>query len=296
VLPLAGRWEEIFRGFLRRLPISDYHKTRLWATSIPRPQGRPHDWAFYRCIELATRAFATEKGYGVAFPGAGNPNSAFSMLEFGVANGQSFQLMLHFRDVWLRRFRLRNQVTAVGFDTFEGIPAGRPGDTGLPWRTGDFTEVDLQGLQTYLATRFSNFQLVKGEFKNTLPQCDQLLRDNPPVFVSVDCDWYSSTMDIFEYLLPQRAPHGCLFYFDDVQIHFWSEKTGELRAIEEVNAGRFGSHICLVEYPLWIETREMRHYKQVYRLFNLEAAEKAARSRSPHDSRQVTRGSRISPL
>jgi hypothetical protein len=40
-----------------------------------------------------------------------------------------------------------------------------------------------------------------------------------------------------------------------------------------VNAGRFGSHICLVEYPLWIETREMRHYKQVYRLFNLEAAE-----------------------
>jgi hypothetical protein len=101
MLPLAGRWEEILRGLLRQLPISDYHKTRLWATSIPRPKGRVQDWTFYRCIELATRAFATEKGYGVAFPGAGNPNSAFSMLEFGVANGQSFQVMLLFRDVWL---------------------------------------------------------------------------------------------------------------------------------------------------------------------------------------------------
>jgi hypothetical protein len=144
---VTGTWRElrghsfgrVLKGFLRRLPISDYHKTRLWATSIPRPQGRVQDWTLYRCIELATRAFATEKGYSVAFPGAGNPNSAFSMLEFGVANGQSFQLMLHFRDVWLKRLRLRNQVIAVGFDTFEGVPAGRAGraivGVGLPLGT-----------------------------------------------------------------------------------------------------------------------------------------------------------------
>lgn len=296
MLPLSGRWESFVRACLRRLPLSDYQKTRLWATSIRRPQGRVQDWAYYRCIELATRAFATEKGYAIAFPGAGNPNSTFSMLEFGVANGHSFQIMLHFRDVWLKRLGLKNQVIAAGFDTFEGIPAARSGDVGLPYRKGDFTDVSMPNLQTHLAARFKNFRLVKGEFKDTLAQCDQLLRDNPPVFVSVDCDYYSSTMDIFEYLLPERAPHGCLFYFDDVQATFWSEKTGELRAVAEVNAGRFGSHICLVEYPLWIETGEMRHYKQIYRLFNLEAAEKAARSRPPSVSRQLTRSSRISPL
>lgn len=296
MLPLAGRLEKVVRAVLRRLPISDYHKTRLWATSIRRPVGRVQDWAYYRCIELATRAFATANGYVVAFPGAGDAKSTFSMLEFGVANGHSFQVMLHFRDVWLRHLGLGNQVIAVGFDTFEGIPAARSGDVGLPYRKGDFTDVSITDLETHLAAHFKDFRLVKGEFKETLGQCDELFRDNPPVFVSIDCDYYSSTMDIFEYLLPERAPHGCLFYFDDVQSTFWSEKTGELRAIAEVNAGRFGSHICLVEYPLWIETGEMRHYKQIYRLFNLEAAERAARARPASVSRQLTRSSRISPL
>jgi hypothetical protein len=248
-------------------------------------------------VELATRAFATPEGYGVAFPGAGIPESAFSMLEFGVGNGGSFQMLLHFRDVWRKRLRLKNKVIGVGFDTFAGIPAPRPGDVGLPWREGDFSDVNMESLQTHLAARFNNFRLVKGQFKDTLKQCDQFLRDHPPVFVSIDCDYYSSTMDVFEHLLPDIAPHGCLFYyFDEVSINFWSEKTGELRAITEVNAGRFGSDICLVEYPLWIETREMRHYKQIYRLFHLRAAEKAARSRPPGTSRQVTRAPRISPL
>jgi hypothetical protein len=296
MLPLAGRIEGLVRSFLRRLPLSDYQKTRLWATSLPRPRGRVQDWSYYRCVELATRGFATSEGYAVAFPGAGNPDSAFSMLEFGVANGHSFQVLLHFRDVWLKRLHLENKVMAVGFDTFEGIPAARQGDVGLLWREGDFTRVDLDSLQTCLDARFNNFRLVKGQFKDTLPQYDLFLREHPPVFVSIDCDYYSSTMDVFGRLLPDIAPHGCLFYFDDVGINFWSDKTGELRAIAEVNTGKFGSHISLVEYPLWIETREMRHYKQVYRLFNLEAAEKLRRSRPPCASKQVTRSTRISPL
>jgi hypothetical protein len=218
------------------------------------------------------------------------------MLEFGVGNGEGFQILLHFRDVWLRRLRLKNKVVAAGFDTFEGIPAARPGDVGLPWRKGDFTDVSMESLKLYLDTKFKDFHLVKGLFKDTLKQHDQFLREYPPIFVSIDCDYYSSTMDVFEHLLPDIAPHGCLFYFDDVGINFYSEQTGELRAIAEVNAGKFGSHIGLVEYPLWIETGEMRHYKQIYRLFNLEAAEKAARSRPPGRPKQVTRSTRISPL
>src|SRR5262249_28202718 len=108
--------------------------------------------------------------------------------------------------------------------------------------------------------------------------------------------YYSSTMDVFEHLLPDVAPHGCLFYFNDGGINFYAEKAGELRAIAEVNAGKFGPHVCLVEHPLWIETGEIRHYKQVYRLFNLEMAERAARSRPPTHSKQVGRSNRISPL
>ncbi|HEY3823887.1 MAG TPA: hypothetical protein VGL82_04985 [Bryobacteraceae bacterium] len=296
MLPLAGRFERLARAFLRHLPLSDYQKTRLWATSIPQPPGRVHDWAYYRCIELAVRSLATPDGYSVAFPGAGDPSAKYSMLEFGVANGQSFQRLLHFRDVWLRRLRLKNRILALGFDTFEGIPASRAGDEGLPWREGDFSATDLDSLQAAVDARFSDSRFIQGIFTQTLAANEALLREYPPIFVSIDCDYYSSTMDVFERLLPDIALHGCLFYFDDASINFWSEMTGELRAIREVNEGRFGRQISLVEYPLWIETREMRHYKQVYRLFNLDAAEKLAQSRSPGNPRQLRRSSRISPL
>ncbi|MDQ6677560.1 MAG: TylF/MycF family methyltransferase [Acidobacteriota bacterium] len=297
MLPLAGHFERVARACLRRLPLSDYQKTRLWATSISQPQGPVRDWAYYRCIELATRAFATPEGYSVAFQGAGDPNQSYSMLEFGVANGQSFQTLLHFRDVWLSRMRLKNKVLALGFDTFEGIPASREGDTGLPWREGDFSAVNLQRLQELLARKFRDFQLIQGKFAQTLDQNLTLLRDLPPIFISIDCDYYSSTMDVFQRLLPDIALHGSLFYFDDVSINFGAEMTGELKAIREVNAGAFGSHIALVEHPLWIETGEIRHYKQVYRLFNLKTAEKQAQSRPADQPLQLLdRKSRISPL
>src|SRR5262249_2759389 len=151
-------------------------------------------------------------------------------------NGEGFQILLHFRDVWLKRLRLKNKVVAAGFDTFEGIPAARPGDVGLPWRIGDFADVSMENLKKYLDARFKDFRLVKGLFKDTLKQQDQFLREHPPVFVSLDCDYYSSTMDVFEHLLPDVAPHGCLFHFDDVGVNFYSEQTGQLRAIAEVNA------------------------------------------------------------
>jgi len=277
---------------IRHLPISDYYKTRLWSATMPRPRGRAAEWPYHRCVELAVRAFATRAGYGTAFPGAGDPASTYSMLEFGVAAGRTFQLLLHFRDVWLRRMSLRNRVVGLGFDTFEGLPPAGEGDETAPWQQGDYRG-DVDEVQRYLqACGFRDFTLVKGLFKDTLREQKDLLHRCPPVFVAVDCDYYSSTIDIFDALLPEFAPHGCMFYFDDVAVDFYSDLTGELRAIAEVNQGRYGKHIQLVHYPLWIETGEMRHYKQVYRLVNLEKmkSQGSARGIDP-----APRRGRISP-
>jgi hypothetical protein len=274
-----------------RLPISDYHKTLLWSAAVTRPRGRREDWAYFRCIELATLAFATPQGYGTAFPGAGDPTSRYSMLEFGVAAGASLQIMLHFRDVLLRRLRLPNQVTVLGFDTFEGLPPPREGDDAAPWQIGDYHE-QIEQVQRHLErSGFRDFELVKGLFADTLKDKAAALRDAPPIFVAIDCDYYSSTIDIFDALIP-TAPHGCLFYFDDVAAEFYSTKTGELKAIREVNEGRYGDHIELVHYPLWIETREMRHWLQVYRLVNVE---KAKEQIPPRGLDRATPPGRISP-
>jgi hypothetical protein len=256
---------------LRRLPIPDYVKTRLWSTGLPRPLDDMPAWPYYRCIDVAIRAMARPD------PARGelilDRASNYSMLEFGVATGESFRKMLHFRDVCQRKYRLDNTITCVGFDTFDGMPAARSGDSALIWKAGDLPSDDSE-LQRALEPSFRGFRLVKGLFGDTLDVVMQdFLRANPPVFVSLDCDYYSSTMDVLSVLLPTLVPNGALFYFDDVGVNFYSERTGQLKAIAEVNAGCFGRDIELIEYPLWIETRELRHWKLVYRLFNRGAAE-----------------------
>ena len=50
--------------------------------------------------------------------------------------------------------------------------------------------------------------------------------------------------------------------------NYWSDRAGELQAVREVNEGRFGDNLSLAEYPLWIETGEIRHYRKLYRLLN----------------------------
>jgi hypothetical protein len=191
---------------------------------------------------------------------------------------------------------LANKIFGLGFDSFEGMPAPRDGDDGLIWRQGDLPG-ELESLQKYLDARYRDFQLVKGYFADTLPQIRDFLSQSPPIFVSIDCDYYSSTMDVLSFLLPELTPNGCLFYFDDISINFYSDKTGEMKAVTEVNAGKFGSHIQLVEYPLWLETREMRHYKQIYRYFNLDLAEKTQQEiRLVRELKRAPRTARVSPL
>jgi hypothetical protein len=279
----------MLRSLIRRLPLPDYWKTVLWSRGIRPPKGRTMDWPYYRGIELVMQGLV--RGYMVDFP----KSAGYSMLEFGVANGQSFQYMLHCRDVQKRKLRTNIPIIAVGFDTFEGIPAARTGDGALPYRGGDFSRVNMQDLDDFLKPRFQDYKLVRGRFDETLPPLHGLLKDHPPLFISVDCDYYSSTMDVFQHVLPY-APNGSFWYFDDISVNFYSPKTGEMRAVQELNAGAFGDHLQLLEYPLWIETGEMRHFKQVYRLFNMEDAERATEARPKGDKKHVPRRKQLSPL
>jgi Macrocin-O-methyltransferase (TylF) len=224
------------------------------------------------------------RGYAARFPKA----NEYTMLEFGVAHGRSFERMLHFRDVLKRRLRVQPAVTCVGFDTFEGLPPKRDEDVAAPWIEGDFN-ANVDVVRGSLKRRgYRDFELVKGLFADTLPSWRERLEQSPPVFVSIDCDYYSSTIDVFEHVLP-LAPTGCLFYFDDAAIHYWSDRAGELQAVREVNEGRFGDHVHLAEYPLHIETGEVRHYKQLWRLLNVEkGGTTIARALTPEEEAALT--------
>jgi hypothetical protein len=215
---------------------------------------------YWKAVELAMLAI---NGHGARLPNA----AEYTLLEFGVADGTSLERLCHFRDVLARRFGVTKRITCIGFDTFTGLPARRPEDVAAPWIPGDFAH-PLEQVRKRLA-RFSHVELAPGLFADTLPVWRVRLLNAPPLFVSIDCDYYSSTIDVLEVIAP-IVPTGCVFYFDDAQIHYFSDRAGEMQAVRELNEGRFGDHLSLSEYPIWIETGRIYHYRTLFRLLNLE--------------------------
>ena len=271
-----------FKSLLMKLPLSEDRKTSLWASSVLSRQSR--EWAYFRCMELAmqelVRNVAADK---------------LSLLEFGVGNGDRFIKLLQFRDYWIKRLDIKSRIIGVGFDTFDSLSDRRSEDV-KPSRRGRHHSGDMEDLQRFLVPRFGDFLLAKGLFSDTLEKKHSLLQEFPPIFVSVDCNYYSSTMDVLEQIIPELTPHGCLFYFDDVALNYWSDKSGQMRAIAEVNSGTFGPNIQLVEYPMTLETGLIQHYKRFYRLVNLETADNETAAERIGPPLQLSRHKRVSPL
>ncbi|MCH7744749.1 MAG: hypothetical protein IIC84_01585 [Chloroflexi bacterium] len=265
-----------------KLPLSEDRKTGLWASSIASRQTK--EWVYFRCVEIAMQELVRNA-----------PADKFSMLEFGVASGDRFIKLLQFRDYWMKKLEIKSRIIGIGFDRFENPSNLRPEDTKVS-RKGRHHSGDMEDLQRFLVPRFGDFLLAKGLFSDALEKKHSVLQEFPPIFVSIDSEYYSSTMDVLERIIPELAPHGCLFYFDDVMLNYWSDKSGQMRAIAEVNAGMFGPHIQLVEYPMTLETGLVQHYKRFYRLVNLEHADKETDVERVRPPLQMSNRKRVAPL
>ena len=85
-----------------------------------------------------------------------------------------------------------------------------------------------------------------GDYEDALtPEVLAAFRDQQPILLWIDCDYYSSARTVIERLLP-FIPSGCLVYFDDYIYNYGSRLTGEARVIHELNRGEFGGDIELV--------------------------------------------------
>jgi hypothetical protein len=111
-------------------------------------------------------------------------------LEFGVATGQT-----------ISQIAALSQAHVFGFDSFEGLPE--------PWRTG-FPKGCFSGEIPQVP---SNVSIIRGWFSDTLPKFTEEHKE-PVAFLHVDCDLYSSTKCIFDFLYP-RIGRGCVIVFDE---------------------------------------------------------------------------------
>lgn len=222
---LALRWLD------RRLGFLDYQRKLNYGVLE-----RPH---FGHCL-LRSATLASRLGH-----------RRISAIEFGVAGGNGL-LSLERHAEHVRR-ETGVEVAIYGFDTGTGMPP--PTDhRDLPylWQEGYFA-MDADKLRA----RLTSAKLVLGPVADTLGTFFEEESPPPIGFVSVDLDYYSSTVSalrIFEadhrFLLPRVA---C--YLDDMVgdlDYAYNPFTGELLAVDEFNAAHDDIKIAAV--------RGLRHY------------------------------------
>ena len=110
------------------------------------------------------------------------------------------------QDVTLRLIAERRPRARIfGFDSFEGFP-----ETHWPWVQG------VGDLERQLPELPASVGVVPGWFNETLPPfVAKLGPEDRVTFLHVDCDLYSSTKTVFEFLGPRLAPY-CWIEFDEL--------------------------------------------------------------------------------
>jgi hypothetical protein len=169
-------------------------------------------------------------------------NVVGDLVEFGVYTGHSFGRHIEaFRPLGvINRF--------YGFDSFQGLPAPEPGqDHPSYYQAGQFSDTSKAGVTEYLHQKvggLANVELVEGWFNETLPTVSDRIQS--VAFARIDCDLYSSSKVVFDFLAG-RLVDGAILYFDD-----WTHEadTGETKAFFEFaqqESGRYAfEHILTV--------------------------------------------------
>ena len=155
-------------------------------------------------------------------------------LEFGCNGGVTFS-MAH-------REAKRHGHTARfwAFDSFQGLPPARTERDEHPMWIESTLAMDLPSFHRQCAVNGiarDDYEVVPGFYEDSLPLIDKGSGPDSPALVYIDCDLYSSTRDVLEFLQP-RLRHGMIIGFDDY--HCWSkgQMSGERRAMLEVFDGR----------------------------------------------------------
>ncbi|MGO9645545.1 MAG: TylF/MycF/NovP-related O-methyltransferase [Candidatus Bathyarchaeia archaeon] len=137
------------------------------------------------------------------------------------------------------------------FDSFQGLPPKKDEkDNYVEWKEGSF-RTTLPLLKKQLnALRFnpdaSNLHYVPGYYEKTLTKNLQNdLESRPASIVTVDVDYYSSTIQVLNWLKP-ILKSGVIFYFDDIWAFDGNPYYGQPAAINQFNKHRDGG---LLTYP-----------------------------------------------
>jgi hypothetical protein len=128
------------------------------------------------------------------------------------------------------------------FDSFEGLPPqGDSRDSHPKWVAGDMmiSLADFHTICTASGLQRRDYSVVPGFYDRTLsqPATAQSERPGDIALAYIDCDLYSSTLEVLEFL-SSRLRHGMIIALDDY--FCWSDATvsGERLALLELTEAR----------------------------------------------------------
>lgn len=131
------------------------------------------------------------------------------VVECGVFHGRSLRLL----STWIDR-------ECHGFDSFQGLPEA--------WSAQE--SAGAYSTNNQMPTVDDNTMLHQGWFDETLPHfADELNR--PIALLHIDCDLYSSTKTVLEYLVPKMSSGGIIVFDDYLGYPGWREH--EYKALHE---------------------------------------------------------------
>jgi O-methyltransferase len=134
-------------------------------------------------------------------------------MEFGCASGTTFGYAYRYAR------RAGHPARLWAFDSFEGLPfSNDPRDRHPLWQEGNFAAPVDQFLE-HCAIRgipANRIEVVKGFYSDTLSPESAIYKRLPTdiAFTYVDCDLYTSTKSVLDFLAP-RLKHGMILAFDD---------------------------------------------------------------------------------
>jgi len=157
-----------------------------------------------------------------------------SYLEFGSHEVNTFRMALN----TLGKYNKPNDISHFwAFDSFSGMPEPEGIDKQKIWRVSmNFTsEENFQKTVRRDAHRVST---VKGFYSDSLLGFT-LPSNQWPALVYIDCDYYSSTVDVLNWVGPYLR-HGCLIAFDDWDCYFGDDNRGQRLAFREFREALVG--------------------------------------------------------
>lgn len=154
-------------------------------------------------------------------------------VEFGSHGATTFRLAFD----QIRQRGMKRHLWA--FDSFRGLPAPtEPKDDHPVWQSGTMatSEPEFHAICHAHGIQRNAYSTVSGFYQDTLPAFGASAAPANIALAYIDCDLYSSTKSVLEFLRP-RLKHGMLVAFDDFFCWSATQNSGERMALLEFQAG-----------------------------------------------------------